>query len=670
MRKKSDPIIFDRGELSPKLPTSRVRTDRSLLRSLRGIGRKKGRHGATRRRHANAVGRAFSSGGRQFGQRVVVKARVVKQSRKGKGSLNNTKEALRKHVMYLSRSGTTIDGQDAHFFSRTATHTASEAKAQILRWADDEHHFRVIISPEHGSQLDMPSYMQSLMSKIESHLGTKLEWYAVNHFNTDNSHAHLLIRGVNDKGETLILGKDFISHGIRQMAEDEATHRLGLQQPLSVLEGLKRNLTELRPTRLDHLLLEEQAKDAENKLRIPKLAYDAREWEIEARANRLSRLHVLAEAGLATELESGIWSIREGCIATLQAHARNQKLRQFLEPNIPEDLRRLGLVLHSNRERIEAPIVGEVVARTLTDELSDSVGLVVSASDGHLHFVPLSRFSEPQGFPTAVGQVVSIETPQHSQKATEVMARFADASGVFVWDRFEKFVRSTPWRIPKDVSVDEYLDRFSKRLETLKRNDIVTDLGNGQLRFPKNLAERIQELDDKLGTFKHHKVTSLSVVPIEKAQSLVGQTYLDEILAGTREQPPIQTEFGARIRSALHERSMFLHRSNILREGDWLDNLRETEQHKLKTQLGAKLGPEIEREYGAIYRGTVHGYHVLGDGRYMSVKVDDGFLIRKLRDHEKKLEHGAPVTFGQRLDQKHTFEEMSSDGARRHGRKI
>jgi len=42
---------------------------------------------------------------------------------------------------------------------------------------------------------DLSGFTRDLMSKLEGDLGTKLDWVAVNHFNTGHPHVHVIING-------------------------------------------------------------------------------------------------------------------------------------------------------------------------------------------------------------------------------------------------------------------------------------------------------------------------------------------------------------------------------------------------------------------------------------------------------------------------------------------
>jgi type IV secretory pathway VirD2 relaxase len=53
---------------------------------------------------------------------------------------------------------------------------------------------------------------------MESDLGTKLDWVAIDHYDTAQPHTHLLVRGARDDGKDLVMPRQYISHGIRERA--------------------------------------------------------------------------------------------------------------------------------------------------------------------------------------------------------------------------------------------------------------------------------------------------------------------------------------------------------------------------------------------------------------------------------------------------------------------
>jgi type IV secretory pathway VirD2 relaxase len=62
---------------------------------------------------------------------------------------------------------------------------------------------------------DLKAFTRDLAAQMESDLGTRLDWVAIGHWNTDNPHVHLLVRGVAENGSDLVISRDYISHGLR-----------------------------------------------------------------------------------------------------------------------------------------------------------------------------------------------------------------------------------------------------------------------------------------------------------------------------------------------------------------------------------------------------------------------------------------------------------------------
>src|SRR3546814_14007094 len=65
------------------------------------------------------------------------------------------------------------------------------------------------------------------MTQVEQDLGTKLDWVAVEHFNTERPHTHIVLRGVDDQGDNLVIAREYISHGRRERASEWGTLALG-----------------------------------------------------------------------------------------------------------------------------------------------------------------------------------------------------------------------------------------------------------------------------------------------------------------------------------------------------------------------------------------------------------------------------------------------------------
>src|SRR3546814_17603246 len=89
---------------------------------------------------------------------------------------------------------------------------------------------------------------------MEADLGTPLDWVAVDHWNTDNPHTHLIVRGRDDTGKDLIIAGDYIAHGFRHRAAELATEWLGPRTELEIQQTLQREVEQERWTSLDRTL--------------------------------------------------------------------------------------------------------------------------------------------------------------------------------------------------------------------------------------------------------------------------------------------------------------------------------------------------------------------------------------------------------------------------------
>ena len=171
-------------------------------------------------------------------QRVVVKAFVARHG--GLRGAADPGKAIAGHVRYLARDGVGMDGTEARFYGPGGGLERNAVREATSAWADDRHHFRLIISPEHGDRIEnLEGYVRGVMADVASELKEPgLDWIAINHFDTDQPHAHVLIRGRRASGQTLVMPRQTISHTIRERAEARAQELLGDQSREQAERGL------------------------------------------------------------------------------------------------------------------------------------------------------------------------------------------------------------------------------------------------------------------------------------------------------------------------------------------------------------------------------------------------------------------------------------------------
>lgn len=172
------------------------------------------------------MGRLLSSRDRFGGmraRRAVVKTRLVRIGTK-------SMPAARALLRYIQRDGVTREGTPGELYS--AGHDTADGRAFLQRCDRDRHQFRFVVSAEDGSEYpDLKPYVRRLMTQMEADLGTRLDWVAVDHFNTAHPYAHIMLRGVDDTGQNLIIAREYISHGIRERAAERWTLDLGPRTP-------------------------------------------------------------------------------------------------------------------------------------------------------------------------------------------------------------------------------------------------------------------------------------------------------------------------------------------------------------------------------------------------------------------------------------------------------
>src|SRR3546814_6563528 len=110
---------------------------------------------------------------------------------------------------------------------------------------EDRHHFRFIVSPEDaGDMADLRAFTRELMDDVARDLGTDLDWVAVDHWNTDNPHIHVLLRGKADDGTDLVIDRDYIREGMRGRAEEREIGRAHVCTPVTNAHLVCRPLSE------------------------------------------------------------------------------------------------------------------------------------------------------------------------------------------------------------------------------------------------------------------------------------------------------------------------------------------------------------------------------------------------------------------------------------------
>jgi hypothetical protein len=219
------------------------------------------------------------------------------------------------------------------------------------------------------------------MREAERDLGTKLDWVGVDHWNTDNPHIHILVRGKVDDGTDLVISRDYISSGMRTRAEHLVSLELGPKSERQIHDDLAREVDAERWTRLDRAVATGADEDGVIDLRPA-----ANQPVSEVQALKIGRLQRLTRLGLATSIGPAQWMLAEGAESTLRDLGLRGDIIKTMHRALTEArIERSPAQFAIHRETDDAPIVGRLIARGLSDELTEKAYAIVDGADGRIH---------------------------------------------------------------------------------------------------------------------------------------------------------------------------------------------------------------------------------------------------------------------------------------------
>lgn len=551
---------------------------------------------------ARFAGRSLAPNAR----RVTIKTRLVNLRQASPRS-------LAKHLRYIEREGVDRQGGPGHAYGPLTE--AADLDAFRERSQDDRHQFRFIVSPEDAEQLDdLRTYTRHLMSRMEADLGTPLEWVAVDHWNTDNPHTHVVLRGRDDTGKDLIISRDYISEGMRHRASELATEWLGPRTELEIQQAAQREVDQERWTGLDRTL---QREAVDGLIRPETLAEPRLQRQRQMLIGRLQRLQRM---GLATEQHPGTWAIHAEAEPTLRAMGERGDIVRTMQRAMTGRQRELAVFQPGEDGRA---IVGRVVGKGLADELYDKGYLVIDGIDGKAHYVALPPRSELEQYPT--GAVVEVRGSADVHAADRNVAALA-VDGVYRTDHHLSVAQAqaAPDRDPQEV-----VAAHGRRLEALRRAGLVERVAEGVWRVPNDLAAQGRQYDARrlgggvVAELKSH-------LPIERQASVIGATWLDQKLIGGGKGLG-DLGFGGEVKQALQQRADFLVDQGLAERRGQRVILARNLLATLRGKELATAAQSIAAETGLVHRPVAEGRRVAGtyrrsvmlaSGRY--AMLDDG----------------------------------------------
>jgi type IV secretory pathway VirD2 relaxase len=548
-------------------------------------------------------------------RRVVVKARIVRLKVGGR-----TADA---HVRYLQRDGTTRDGERGRLYG--AEVDEADGKAFIERGREDRHQFRFIVAPEDGEKLsDLRAFTRDVMRKMEKDLGTRLDWVAVDHFNTGHPHSHVIVRGRDDLGKDLIIAQDYITDGVRLRAQELATMELGPETDLELRTKLQAEVSAERFTRIDRAILTE----------APGQVLDLRPEAGKVRSDfeqtlRIGRLQTLEQYGLAEQAEPGVWTLSRELEPTMRALGEQGDIVKAINRALAVQGHERGPeAFNIHGEEIDTPIIGRLIDKQLAEELGDRIGVVVDGVDGRVHHISLAG-SATTG-EAKIGAIVEISRVPSQRAADRNIADVASRmSGEYYPSLHRALVEDGTIPVPGGHS-HAFVGAHVRRLEALRRAGIVERLGADCWLIPNDFEARAAAYETAQGPRTRMRV--LCAFDLDRQVGSDGATWLDRKILSRDRGSIATTGFGAEVHRALEARTKELIRhghasqtpqGQLRVKADLIGTLTRQEVERVGREIAAGRGLAFRTVHeGDTVSGKLQGSTQLASGRF--AMVDDG----------------------------------------------
>ena len=492
----------------------RVKRPQSFLESL--APRRGGRLSANRARPSRTVQRSFH-------RRVIVQASIKRMAGTGAAKLKD-------HLSYLERDATQKDASPGKLYGSLIHDVDAESFRD--RCKGDRHHFRFVVSPEDAEQMaDLKSYTRELVSRMESDLGTKLDWVAVDHYDTAQPHTHLIVRGVRDDGKDLVMPRQFISHGMRERAQEIASLELGPMSELEKRSKLARTIDAQHNTDLDKMI--DRARDGEN-LDLRKPVPPRQLWRKQLIARRIKTLQRM---GLAEYEGRGQWRIKSDFAQTLTKMGEQNDIIKTLHRAFGERSASLRLganAIFDPAEHRASSQMGIVRSFGRPDDTREGGFVVIENLRGQ----PLyAKVAEDDVFSTLkTGQAVTVRAfdPEPIQADRNIVAHAKMRNGQF-----------SPVHVYlEENNSEEYTKAHERRLEALGRANVVRKNKDGAWDIPDDYLDRVREYHKQLAKRLPAPLARDSVLTISQMETARGATWLDEQLStGRLEEAPYRRGF-------------------------------------------------------------------------------------------------------------------------------
>lgn len=552
-------------------------------------------------------------------RRVVIKTRLVRLAGK-------SLKAAQLHLRYIQRDGVTRECLPGELYD--AAQDRADGKAFLDRSHGDRHQFRFIVAAEDAAAYDdLKDFTRRLMRQMEKDLGTRLDWVAVDHFNTGHPHTHVVLRGHDEQGQDLVIARDYIARGLRERAQEIVTLDLGPRTDLEIEDRLRQEVEQERFTSLDRALLRDAGEKREVSIGIP-LGSDHARFRQTLQAGRLQMLQRL---GLAEETRPGRWRLHPELEPTLRRMGERGDIIKAMH----QVMRETGVVRAARDYAIYDPaaaqaksVIGRVLRLGISDEINDRHFMIVDGVDGRAHYVALGRRNSTE--PMAERCIVAVAgKPTGARPADRTVAEIAAIHD----GRYSAEIH----RQHDPGAGADFIQSHIRRLEAIRRaTGAVSRETDGTWSIPADHLEQAASYEAQRTTDSPVKVTTLSHLPLDRLVGAQAATWLDRTLIDEAAASCADRGFGREVQEAQQRRRQWLiaqdladaQQGRIVYRAGLLSVLRRRELIRMASQLSDELGlPYAAAEAGQRIAGRYQRRLDLVSGRFALIANSREFTL-------------------------------------------
>lgn len=560
------------------------------------------------------VGRVLSARDRYAAfrqRRVIVKFRTVKLG-------GNGFEGAKAHLRYVERDGTTREGGRGQLYGADTDRV--DRSAWVEQSKGDRHQFRIIVSPEDGMEYDdLKPLTRRLMARVEEDLGTKLDWAAVDHYNTGHPHTHIIVRGKDERGKDLIIARDYISHGLRERACELIDLDLGPRTDNAIEQRLRAEVEQERLTSIDRTMLREAEKDILVSSNVGS-AFD--------QSIRMGRLKKLERLGLATKQGATHWRLAPDLADMLRRMGERGDIIRTMQRayaargNAPA---LVDQVIYDPTASDARPLVGRVVERGLSDEVADRHYIIVEAIDGRAHYAEIGKGEAVSPIPKDA--IVEISPRSGGVRpADRTIAEVAAANGGHY--SIDAHLKHDP------AASERFAETHVRRLEAMRRvmRNVEREPDGSWIITPDHL-DKVEQFEARQLRDRPVTVETLSAVPLDKLPGADAATWLDRELVADAPMPVRDAGFGREVRTAQAARRQWLIAEQLAEKQDGRTIYRPTMLAALQRRELLRVASRLSEEVGKSFAEAMPQERIRGRlVRVVEMTSGRHALIERSRD--------------------------------------